>query len=110
MQRIGITHDYFMGRETLKRVFVLIDGNIPPQHIDLDFIYSLDQKNIPFDIVVTKMDKATQKAFSLHTRLLKEELARLVTYMPKIFPISNVTKRGREQLLEYIETILLNKN
>lgn len=102
---IKITHDYFLGRESLKRVFVLIDGNIPPQHIDLDFIYSLDQKNIPFDIVVTKIDKASQKEFSLHSRLFKEKLASVVTHMPKIFPVSNVTKKGREELLEYIETL-----
>jgi GTP-binding protein len=90
---IKITHDYFLGREQLKKVFVLIDGNIPPQHIDLDFIYSLDQKNIPFDIVMTKIDKATQKSLSLHTRLLKENIATVVTHMPKIFTVSNVTKR-----------------
>ena len=103
---IKITHDYFIGREQLKKVFVLIDGNIPPQHIDLDFIYSLDQKNIPFDIVMTKIDKATQKSFSLHSRMLKEHLAKIVTHMPNIFPVSNVTKRGREKLLEYIETMI----
>jgi GTP-binding protein len=89
----------------LKRVFVLIDGNIPPQHIDLDFIYSLDQKNIPFDIVMTKIDKATQKSLSLHTRLLKEHLTKIVAHMPNIFPVSNVTKRGKEKLLEYIEIL-----
>ena len=106
---IKITHDYFIGRTSLKRVFVLIDGNILPQHIDLDFIYSLDQKHIPFDIVMTKIDKATQKSLSLHTRLLKEHLAKIVTNMPNIFPVSNVTKRGREKLLEYIETLMAEK-
>ncbi|HBB04526.1 TPA: YihA family ribosome biogenesis GTP-binding protein [Patescibacteria group bacterium] len=106
MHRLGITHDYFIGRENLKKVFVLIDGNILPQSIDLDFIHSLDQKNIPFDIVMTKIDKATQKEFSLHTRLFKEELAKIVTHMPKIFPISNVTKRGKEKLLDYIEELI----
>ncbi|MEI7557513.1 MAG: hypothetical protein WCJ45_01345 [bacterium] len=109
MHRIGITHDYFIGRESLKRVFVLVDGNILPQHIDLDFIYSLDQKNIPFDIVMTKTDKATQKSLSLHTRLLEQQLATVVTHMPKIFPVSNVTKRGKEKLLEYIETLMAEK-
>ncbi len=103
---IKITHDYFLGRGSLKRVFVLVDGNILPQHIDLDFIYSLDQKNIPFDIIVTKIDKATQKSLSLHSRQLNEHLAKIVTHMPKIFPVSNVTKRGREKLLEYIETLI----
>jgi GTP-binding protein len=105
---IRITHDYFLGRESLKRVFVLIDGNIPPQDIDLDFIYSLDQKNIPFDIVMTKIDKATQKEFSLHSRLFKEKLASVVTHMPNIFPVSNVTKRGKEKLLDYINELITN--
>ncbi|MCX6825388.1 MAG: ribosome biogenesis GTP-binding protein YihA/YsxC [candidate division SR1 bacterium] len=104
--RLGITHDYFIERFPLKRVFVLIDGNIAPQSIDLDFIHSLDQKNIPFDIVMTKIDKATQKSFSLHSRLLNQELAKLVTHMPKIFPVSNVTKRGKEKLLEYIQELI----
>ncbi|HMS91624.1 MAG TPA: ribosome biogenesis GTP-binding protein YihA/YsxC [Candidatus Absconditabacterales bacterium] len=106
---IKITHDYFLGRESLKRVFVLIDGNIPPQAIDLDFIYSLDQKNIPFDIVITKIDKSTQKEFSLHYRLLTEKLASVVTHMPNIFPVSNVSKKGREKLLEYIQTLVNGK-
>ena len=103
--RIGITHDYFINREQLKRVFVLIDGNIPPQNIDLDFMYSLDQKNIPFDIVMTKIDKATQKSLSLHMRLLKERLASFISVTPQIFSVSNVTKRGKEKLLDYIETL-----
>lgn len=104
--RIWVTHDYFVGRESLKRVFVLVDGNIPPQNIDLDFIYSLDQKNIPFDVIMTKIDKATQKSLSLHARLLKQKLADFVIHMPKIFTISNVTKRGREKLLDYIDEII----
>jgi GTP-binding protein len=91
----------------LKRVFVLVDGNIPPQNIDLDFIYSLDQKNIPFDIIMTKIDKATQKSLSLHTRLLKQKLADFVIHMPKIFTVSNVNKRGREKLLDYIDEIII---
>ncbi|MEI7919002.1 MAG: ribosome biogenesis GTP-binding protein YihA/YsxC [bacterium] len=106
---IKITHDYFIGRENLKKVFVLVDGNIPPQAIDLDFIYSLDQKNIPFAIIMTKIDKATQKSLSLHTRLLKQQLAGFLTTMPDIFTISNVTKRGKEKLLEYIETLMAEK-
>lgn len=106
MHRMWVTHEYFIGRKSLKRVFVLVDGNIPPQDIDLDFIYSLDQKHIPFDIVMTKIDKTTQKSLSLHTRLLKQKLADFLLYMPKIFTISNVTKKGREKLLDYIDEMI----
>lgn len=101
------TQEYFMKRLSLKKVFVLIDWSIPPQNIDLDFIYSLDKQKISFDIVLTKIDKATQKNFSLYSRLLKEKLESFLPAMPKIFPVSNVTKRGKEKLLEYIETLIV---
>src|SRR3989338_339969 len=101
--RMDITYSYFLGRPLLKRVFVLLDGNIPPQDIDFDFLSGLDEENIPFDIVVTKIDKATQKKSSLHMRLLKEKLVSTISFAPKIFPVSNVSKRGREKLLDYIE-------
>ncbi|MCF7834915.1 ribosome biogenesis GTP-binding protein YihA/YsxC [Candidatus Gracilibacteria bacterium] len=103
---IDTTQQYFLERSTLRRVFVLIDGSIPPQKIDLDFIYTLNEENIRFDIVMTKIDKGTQKDLSLHTRLLGEELASIVSNMPKIFMISNVNKRGRDKLLDYIQDLI----
>ena len=90
-------------------VFVLVDASIPPQTIDLDFISSLDQYGIPFSIIMTKIDKATQKEFSLHTRLFTKKLESFVSCMPRIFAVSNVTKRGREKLLDYIETLMVEK-
>lgn len=103
---IDTTQQYFLERSTLRRVFVLIDGSIPPQKIDLDFIYTLNEENIRFDIVMTKIDKGTQKDLSLHTRLLWEELASIVSNMPKIFMISNVNKRWRDKLLDYIQDLI----
>jgi GTP-binding protein len=38
MSREKVMWDYFRGRPTLKTVFLLIDGSILPQHIDLEFI------------------------------------------------------------------------
>lgn len=55
---------------------------------------------------MTKTDKATQKALSLHMRLLEQKLADFVIHTPKIFTLSNVTKRGREKLLDYIEEMI----
>ena len=106
---LATTQEYFVGREQLKMVFVLVDGSIPPQTIDFDFIYSLDQYGIPFSVIMTKIDKATQKEFSLHSRLFIKKLESFVSIMPKIFPVSNVTKRGKEKLLDYIETLMVEK-
>jgi GTP-binding protein EngB required for normal cell division len=53
----------------------------------------MDQENIPFDIVITKIDKTNQKNLNLHRRLLEENIKTFVSNMPKIFTISNVSKR-----------------
>ena len=49
--------NYLTKRKNLISVFVLIDSRIPPQKIDLDFINFLGEKEIPFSIVFTKIDK-----------------------------------------------------
>lgn len=103
---IDATHDYFIGRTVLKRVFVLIDWSIPTQRIDVNFISSLEDEHIPYSIVMTKMDKTSQKEFNLHLRSLKASLEPIVSYMPKIFPISNISKRWREELLNYIQDLM----
>ena len=74
-------------------MFVLIDGSIPPQQIDIDFVHTLDEEDIPFAVVMTKMDKATQKELALHQRLLQEKFVTGFSRMPKIFTVSNVSKK-----------------
>ncbi len=103
---IDTTHDYFVKRKCLKKVFVLVDWSISPQKIDIDFIYSMDQEHIPFDIVITKIDKTNQKNLNLHRRLLEENIKTFVSSMPKIFNISNVSKRWRDELLDYIQNLI----
>jgi len=103
---IDTTQTYFTERPTLKRVFVLVDGSIPPQKIDMEFIATLEEEKIPYTIVVTKMDKAKQKDFNANLRALKDRLEEFVEIMPKLFPISNVSKKGREELLNYIQDLM----
>jgi GTP-binding protein len=74
-------------------VFVLIDGSIPAQRIDVDFISSLEDEHIPYSLVMTKMDKTSQKECNAHINSLKAALEPIVSYMPKIFPISNISKK-----------------
>ena len=100
---IDVTHDYFVGRPQLKKVFVLVDGSLPPQPIDMEFITALDQERIPYALVMTKLDKSTQKEAARHQRMFLEQLSGCVSTIPEIFAVSNKTKRGRDVLLDYIE-------
>jgi len=82
-----------------------VDGSIPPQPIDMEFITTLDQEHIPYALVMTKLDKSTQKEVARHQRLFLEQLSACVSTIPEIFAVSNKTKRGREELLAYIEKL-----
>ncbi|MDR1170874.1 MAG: YihA family ribosome biogenesis GTP-binding protein, partial [Bacteroidales bacterium] len=94
---------YLGKRENLYCVFVLIDSRIPPQANDMEFLARLGEMQIPFTIVFTKTDKATQKQLSDHTRAFKNEMLKNWEELPPCFYTSSPTKAGREEILEFIE-------
>ncbi len=96
---IDETYKYFITRKPL--VLLLIDWSISPQNIDLEFMQELQNENLDFIIVVTKIDKASQKEVSKNMNLLKKKLS--ILNFPEIFLTSSVKKRWSEALLQYIE-------
>jgi GTP-binding protein len=103
MQRVESMRDYLINRETLKTVFLLIDWSITPQRIDLDFVYYLNKKHIPFEIIITKIDKCSQKDLHKNLSLLELEIKKAIWKLPKIFKTSNTKGRWRNEVLDYIE-------
>ena len=93
---------YGKERSNLVCFFVLIDARLPPQQIDLDFIDWLGNNNLPFVIVLTKVDKINQTGTSKNLGLLKAELKKQWEELPLIFETSAVKGTGQEQLLEFI--------
>ena len=73
---IDETYEYFVQRRPL--IFVLIDGNIPPQKIDLEFLQALSEEELDFAIVVTKADKANQKTLHQNIKLLKQAVQKQI--------------------------------
>lgn len=97
---------YILQREQLVNLFLLIDIRHDPQKIDLEFITWLGQSGIPFAIVFTKADKIgneqkAQKAAKAYMEKLKEEWEEL----PPYFVTSSDKKIGRQEILDYIESI-----
>ncbi len=99
---------YATQRTNLVCFFVLIDARIPPQQIDLDFIEWLGDSNLPFVLVLTKIDKINQTGKSKNLELLKAELSQSWEELPKIFETSAIKGTGKEQVMGFIEDT--NKN
>ena len=94
--------------EQLVNVFVLIDIRLEPQKIDREFIDWLGTSGIPFSIVFTKADKLSFQKSNENVRKYLDTMSDTWEEFPPYFITSSETKRGREEILDYIESI--NKN
>jgi len=105
-EQIGqIINAYLDKREALTCLFVLLDCRHEPQKIDLEFITRLGEDGIPFAIVFTKIDKLSRSKLDENVSLYKNKLLETWEELPPIFYTSSEHRKGKEELLNYIENI-----
>lgn len=98
--------EYLTKRESLKKVFILVDGSIPPQDIDFDFMDVLTEDQISFEIIVTKTDKTNQKELYKNSTAFQKKYEERFHKKPELFMTSSVKGRGKDQILKRIDDIL----
>ncbi|MDO4802852.1 MAG: ribosome biogenesis GTP-binding protein YihA/YsxC [Prevotellaceae bacterium] len=96
---------YILQREQLANVFLLIDIRLEPQKIDLEFIQWLGTSRIPFCIVFTKADKLSKTTVQRNINAYCKKLLETWEELPPYYVTSSETKQGRDEVLDYIETI-----
>jgi GTP-binding protein len=97
--------EYFKNRRQLVSAFVLVDIRHEPQKIDLNFMEWLGEHEIPFSIIFTKADKLKPKAIENHVEDYKTVLLETWEEMPQYFITSSSKVIGKDELLNYIESI-----
>ncbi len=95
--------DYLRKRTNLINIFILIDARHEPQKIDLEFIDSLGEWQLPFTIVFTKADKEKPGAVQRNTNLFFEKMRESWQFLPQYFVTSALSKLGREEILDFID-------
>lgn len=96
---------YCLHREPLVSMFVLIDCRLAPQKVDLEFMQWLGENEVPFAIVFTKIDKVGRGRLSENIGAYKLKLAEIWEELPPIFLTSAEKGQGRDELVDYIESI-----
>ena len=86
-------------------MFTLVDVRLEPQKIDLEFINWLGQSGIPFCILFTKADKLSQQKVQLSVEAYKRKLSETWEEMPPMIVTSSEDRRGRDELLDYIDSV-----
>ncbi len=96
---------YIRKRRSLLNLFVLIDSRLEPQKIDLDFVNRLGEWNIPFVLVFTKTDKNKLQITEKNVNLFMQTLQQSWEKPPVFFLSSAITKKGRNEILNYISRL-----
>ena len=97
---------YLHSSKQLRAVFLLIDMRHEPSANDkmmYDWVVSQGYNPI---IIATKQDKLKRSQIDKHVRMLRQGL-KLVPGT-RIIPFSSVTKQGRDEIWELVETELLD--
>ncbi|MAH82332.1 MAG: YihA family ribosome biogenesis GTP-binding protein [Flavobacteriaceae bacterium] len=97
--------EYFQKRKQLATAFVLIDIRHKPQSIDLDFMYWLGEKKIPFSIIFTKADKIKSNNVKVHVDQYFNIMNNQWSFLPNHFITSALKKNGLIEILNYIGKI-----
>lgn len=98
---------YLHGSRQLKAVFLLIDIRHEPSANDkLMYDWVVSQGYNPI-IIATKLDKLKRSQVDKHLKMLRQGL-KLVPGT-KIIPFSSVTKQGRDEIWDMVETEFLER-
>lgn len=100
-----IIESYVLQRPQLTCLFVLLDCRHEPQKIDLEFMEWLGENEVPFAIIFTKIDKISRSRLTENLNKYKERLLETWEELPPILLSSSETKDGREEILDYIQSI-----
>ncbi len=97
--------NYFSKREQLVLAFVLVDCRHEPQPIDLEFMQWMGENQIPFSIIFTKADKLKPNALSRNIEAYTQKMLETWEEMPPYFVTSASKSTGRDDVLNYIDSI-----
>lgn len=105
-----VIRNFIRESEDLVLLFVLIDSRHDIGKIDVDFLSEVGELGIPFSLIFTKGDKLGPNALSAQIDRDCAILSEQWEELPPMFRSSSKSGLGRDEILNYINTILQNLN
>lgn len=96
--------EYIENRDSLKRVFMLVDFRIKPTQDDLLMYNFLKYYNLPVTIVTTKVDKVSRNDRDKQIKIITDELN--IRDDDKLVLFSIKTKLGKSEIHKEIEELI----
>ena len=101
-----LIHDYLRGRQTLRRVFLLIDIRHGIKPVDENIMKMLDKAAVSYQIVLTKADKVSTAAAQKMAKTVAEIGAKHVACYPNVL-VTSADKKVNIDLLraEFVKVL-----
>lgn len=99
----SLISNYITKRKNLVCLFILIDSRLELQKIDAEFMEWCAEKEIPFAIAFTKIDKLGKNQWASNLAKYKKQLLATWEEMPVYFETSSEKRVGGKELLSFIE-------
>ena len=100
--------NYLHRSKRLRAVFLLIDIRHEPSANDRNMYEWIQYNGYEPVIIATKLDKINRSQRTKHIKMIREGLGMSKEGM--IFPFSAVTKDGRDEIWEYIDSLVIEED
>ena len=97
--------NYLLQRSSLAAACILIDSNVPPQEVDLEFLDWAGKVQLPIIIIFTKVDKSKSNRVEQNIEAFKNKMLESWEEMPQYFITSANKEQGREPILDLFDKI-----
>lgn len=105
-----VIRNYINLSQEMVMLFVLIDSRHDIGQTDMDFLMELGTGQIPFAIIFTKGDKLGPNALAAQIEKNKQKILEHWEELPPTFVSSSESGQGREEILNYIDSVLKSMN
>lgn len=99
----GNTITRYLVSQRKKLVFVLLDIRRIPSEDDLQMLTWLDENNVSFKIIFTKMDKVSNNE---KFKCMKDIRKKIEFHNDDVLFHSSLSNKGREEILNFMESLL----
>ena len=102
----SLTKDFLCGRSCLRRVCLLIDSRRGIKQADTDYMNMLDDAAVPYQIILTKIDKVKKTELDRLLDNIKTILVKHPAAMPDIMTTSSQKHEGISELQESLAELI----
>src|SRR6201988_1598950 len=94
----ALIHKFLLGRASLARVYVLIDGRHGLKDVDQDILKTLDKSAVSYQVVLTKADQVKPAELKKHVSETTAGLSKHPAAFPEVLVTSSRSGAGMAEL------------